>query len=126
MTVVHVVPDSVITAPLSPHVTAMPGPAQSTLFSESFADFTSRVQGGVRQIMAEQGPRRRIAVVTSAGSISAVLMGALGLNPAMMLKVCLSLMNTGVSVLRYRDDDLSVLTVNAVTHLLDPALRTFR
>lgn len=94
--------------------------------SESFAEFTSRVQGGMRQIMAEQGSRRRIAVVTSAGSISAVLMGALGLNPAMMLKVCLSLMNTGVSVLRYRDDDLSVLTVNAVTHLLDPALRTFR
>ena len=94
--------------------------------SESFTEFTQRVLGGLRQIMAEQGPRRRIAVVTSAGSISALLMHALELSPAMMLKVCLSLMNTGLSVLRYRDDDISVLTMNSVPHLFDPALRTFR
>lgn len=94
--------------------------------SETFSEFTQRVLGGLRQIMAEQGARRRIAVVTSAGSISALLMHALGLSPAMMLKVCLSLMNTGLSVLRYRDDDISVLTMNSVPHLFDPALRTFR
>jgi broad specificity phosphatase PhoE len=106
---------------------SMQGWAAGTVeVAESFTDFTGRVVGGLRQLMAEQGAKKRIAVVTSAGAISAVLMHVLGLSPEKMLKLCLSLINTGVSELRFRGDELSVISINSTTHLLDPALRTFR
>jgi broad specificity phosphatase PhoE len=93
---------------------------------ESFVDFTARVQNGLRSIMAEQGRGRSIAVVTSAGAIAAVLMHLLDLTSERMLRLCLGLRNTSYSELRFRGDEISVISVNEVPHLIDPAHRTFR
>ncbi len=94
--------------------------------SESFVSFTQRVVGGLQRIMAAQGQGRRVAVVTSAGAIAAVLRHVLGLTPEMMLELCLHLFNTGISELRFRGDKVSVVSFNTAPHLLSPELRTFR
>lgn len=96
--------------------------------SETFAGFTERVLSGLRALTAEQGRGAQVAVITSAGAISAVLMHLLELSPQMMLKLCLNLYNTGVSELRFRQgpEEMTVVSVNAVPHLGRPDLKTFR
>jgi broad specificity phosphatase PhoE len=94
--------------------------------SESFAQFTARVESGLREVLVAAGSGSPVAIVTSAGAISAVLMQTLELSPAHMIKLCLSLWNSGLSELRYRHGELSVVTVNAIPHLLRPEDRTFR
>lgn len=94
--------------------------------TESFPLFTERVLGGLRRVMAVEGRGRRLAVVTSAGAIAAVLMHVLELSPEMMLKLCLSLRNTGISELRCRGDEVSVISFNASPHLLQPEHLTYR
>jgi broad specificity phosphatase PhoE len=99
--------------------------AGSVKGTESFLDFTSRVRTGLHEITSA-GRGRHIAVVTSAGAIAALLMHLLELSPEQMLKFCLALRNTSFTELRFRDDEVSVISVNEVPHLLDPAQRTFR
>jgi len=94
--------------------------------SESFSSFTARVLAGLRELTAAEGHGRCIAVVTSAGAISAVLMGLLGLSAEMMLKLCLSQRNTSISELRFRDGEESVISFNSVPHLPLSELHTFR
>lgn len=93
--------------------------------TESFLDFTSRVRRGLSDITTS-GRGQRIAVVTSAGAIAALLMHLLELHADQMLKFCLALRNSSFSELRFRDDEVSVISVNEVPHLLEPEQRTFR
>lgn len=93
--------------------------------TESFLDFTSRVRRGLHDITTSSRGRR-IAVVTSAGAIAALLMHLLELPAPQMLKFCLALRNSSFTELRFREDEVSVISVNEVPHLLDPEQRTFR
>ena len=99
--------------------------AGSLQATESFSDFTQRVRAGFSAVAAD-ARGKRVAVVTSAGAIAALLMQFMELSPAQMLKLCLALRNTSFSELRFRDDEVSVISVNEVPHLPDPAHRTFR
>jgi broad specificity phosphatase PhoE len=93
---------------------------------ETFPGFVSRVGGGLRELCAQEGRGRRIAVVTSAGAIAAAVMHALELSPERMLRLCLSLHNTSLTELRYKGGELSLMSFNSVPHLFDPAHRTLR
>ena len=97
--------------------------------SETFAEFSRRVRHGLGTVAAAAqalGPGGSAAVITSAGAIAATLQQVLGVTDDMMLRLCLALYNTGVSELRVRGDEISLITMNAVPHLLDPGERTFR
>lgn len=109
--------------------------------SESFDAFCQRIERGllsVAQQAAALPSGRAAAVVTSAGAIAAALRYLLGVDNERMLALCLALYNTGLTELRVRrvtDDntaaaepklELSLISLNAVPHLLDPAQRTFR
>lgn len=97
--------------------------------SESFAAFCTRVESALSRAAAENlqlGEHRTTLVVTSAGAIAAALHVLLGLPIDRMLRLCLSLYNTGVTELRIRPEGLFVVTVNAIPHLLTPSMRTFR
>lgn len=93
---------------------------------ESFSDFSGRVTSGLREMMKKEGRGRSIAVVTSAGAIAASLQHVLGVPNQMMLKLCLSMHNTSISELRFRDDELSLISFNTVPHLPRHDLKTFR
>lgn len=107
--------------------------------SESFAAFCERIQRGLLSAAAAAADLPSggaAAVVTSAGAIAAALRYLLGLDNHRMLSLCLALYNSGVTELRVRRSgggsdpqgglEVSVISVNSVPHLLDPAQRTFR
>lgn len=115
--------------------------------SESFHAFSQRIERGLLAVAAQAAALPSggaAAVVTSAGAIAAALRYLLGLDPERMLAVCLALYNTGVTELRVRRVgpetatpagpqpgppaaiDLSLISMNSVAHLLEPAQRTFR
>lgn len=106
---------------------------------ESFVAFCQRIDAALQDVarQAAQLPSGRGAVVvTSAGAISAVLRGVLGVDADSMLRLCLALYNTGVTELRVRRQDtattgepaieISLISMNSVPHLLEPSHRTFR
>lgn len=107
---------------------------------ESFAAFAARVRGVLRGIMAQEGPRRRVAVVTSAGpvSVGAQLALALPAGPgdggdlagaptdAVALRLSWVVANASLTELRYRQGEVGLITFNGTPHLDDPALISYR
>lgn len=96
---------------------------------ETWQVFTKRVRSGVRNIIEEKGQKKRIAVFTSGGPISAVMQMALGLSNEETIRLSYQIRNTSVSIIKYRDNELSLSSFNSVAHLEylnDEALITYR
>ncbi len=84
---------------------------------ETWRDFTGRVQQGVKRIMDECGPKKRVALFTSGGPISAVMQMALSLSDSETLDINWQIRNTSVSVFRYHKHNFGLLSFNNVAHL---------
>lgn len=93
---------------------------------ESFVDFVARIERGLTTIRSHEGRGRRIAVVTSAGVIAATARAALGLDGPTAMRLCLQLYNSSLSTFRYREDLLSLISLNCTPHLTSDALVTLR
>jgi broad specificity phosphatase PhoE len=102
---------------------------------ESFRNFTGRVARGLAAIVEREaaaspdgGPRRQVAVVTSGGPISIALRLALGLDDDATLRVGRVVRNASVTELRARRGDRGLMLIgfNAIPHLIDDELVTFR
>jgi broad specificity phosphatase PhoE len=94
---------------------------------ESFAAFQGRVRRGLADIMDREGRGKQIAVITSGGPISMAMQLALGLSDEVALRVAWVISNTGVSEFRYRDSErITLVRFNAISHLPDHALHTYR
>jgi broad specificity phosphatase PhoE len=85
--------------------------------AETFAAFQSRVYGALDEIMAAQGRGKRVLVVTSAGPIALAMRRVLGIGDEVMFRLNLSVANSSQTELRWREDELSLLSFNALPHL---------
>ncbi len=98
--------------------------------AETWTQFTQRVGRGVRQVMDACGAGARVAVFTSAGTLSAVMQKALGLSDAHAVGVSWAVFNSAVSVFRYnRRKCIGLSSFNSVAHLeacRDARLITYR
>jgi broad specificity phosphatase PhoE len=84
---------------------------------ETWQAFTKRVRAGLRNIMEVNGRKKRVAVFTSAGPISAVMQMALGLSDEETIRLSYQIRNTSVSVFKYGDNKFSLSSFNSVAHL---------
>jgi len=96
---------------------------------EPWDAFCARCRAGVAALRARCGRGQTVVVFTSAGAISAVCAGVLGLDAERVIALKLALRNASVSTLRYDDARLSLTSFNCIGHLAaagDPRLVTYR
>ena len=84
---------------------------------ETWQGFTQRVRKGVNRVMEENGPKRKIALFTSGGVVSALMQIALGLSDEDAIRLSWQIRNTSVSILKYSDRRLGLSSFNSVAHL---------
>lgn len=97
-------------------------PVKST---ESWIEFQGRIGGAFERLVSQAG-RGNILVFTSATPVGIALSRVLGLEPRDAMRLAGSLLNSSVSTVRHRPDDLSLFNFNTVGHLADPRHHTFR
>jgi len=96
---------------------------------ETWEGFRRRVTDGITRIVADSGRGKRLAVFTSGGPISAVLMKSLDLAGRVAVELSWQIQNASLTAFKYRSDRLALSVFNNTTHLLlenDPTLMTYR
>ncbi len=94
--------------------------------TETWHDFAGRVRRSFGQIMERAGRGKTVLVVTSAGPSSIAAQMALELSDAVALKTSWIIANTGVCDIRFRGDEMTLLAMNALPHLGERRLITYR
>jgi len=95
--------------------------------TESWAEFTDRVRGGLRLIEAAgTGPQDAIGISTSATPIGIWMGLAMRLEPLYVMRAAGALYNASFSVFRWRQGELHLSSFNNIPHLKRPELRTYR
>jgi broad specificity phosphatase PhoE len=96
---------------------------------ETWKAFTRRVRSGVRKVMDQNGAKKRIAVFTSGGPLSAVTQMALGLSDEETIRLSWQIRNASVSTFKYNAERITLSSFNSAAHLeleSDPSLMTYR
>jgi broad specificity phosphatase PhoE len=97
---------------------------------ESWHTFRDRVQRGLRRITSGAGPRPakgcRVAAFTSGGPIGVAVQIALNAPDSAGLEVNWRVRNCSLTEFVFSGDRLSLDSFNALPHLDDPAMLTFR
>jgi len=92
---------------------------------QSWPDFQERVQA-CKGDLARFGRGEAVAVFTSATPIAVWAGMALGLSIERMIKLTGVLYNSGLTTMRLQGDELTLFTLNCVSHLSSVLMRTFR
>ena len=93
---------------------------------ESWADFRSRVHRGLDKIISEAGGGKRIAVFTSGGPIAVALQRALKAPDRSAIEVNWRVRNCSLTEFVFGAGRFSLDTFNAIPHLDDPMLVSYR
>lgn len=93
--------------------------------TESWVEFQGRIGGAFERTLNQAG-RGHVVVFTSATPVGIAISRVLGLEPRGAMRLAGSLLNSSVSTVRHRPDDLSLFNYNTVGHLADPRHHTFR
>jgi len=93
---------------------------------EPWRAFRDRVQGALREILAQPGNGRRVAVFTSGGPIAASVQAALGMPDPNTLELNWRVRNGSMTELVFTAGRLTLDCFNAVPHLDAPRLRSWR
>jgi broad specificity phosphatase PhoE len=93
---------------------------------ESWREFRARVRGGLDSIRSRPGNGRRVAAFTSGGFIGTAVHLALGAPDAAALEVNWRIRNCSLTEFLFNRDRLTLDSVNAVPHLEDSAVWTYR
>jgi broad specificity phosphatase PhoE len=93
---------------------------------EPWTAFRERVGRGLRRITSGGGSGRRVVAFTSGGFIGAAVQIALGAPDPSGLEVNWRVRNGSLTGFVFSGERLSLDTFNAIPHLDDPALRSFR
>ncbi|MBA1275047.1 histidine phosphatase family protein [Stutzerimonas azotifigens] len=96
---------------------------------ESWQTFVNRVQGGLERLLAQAGNKDRIAVFTSGGTITALLQLVIGVPPIKAFELNWQIVNTSISLLKFRDREVALASFNSHVHLellKKPELVTYR
>lgn len=84
---------------------------------ETWAGFLARVAQGLEQIRDENGPGRRVMVVTSGGPIAAVMRLALGLEDETALRLTWVIKNASLSSFLFDRQRMTLNLFNSTAHL---------
>ena len=98
----------------------------STPGVEPWPAFRERVRGGLRSLTSGGGSGRRVVAFTSGGFIGTAVQIALGAPDPSGLEVNWRVRNGSLTEFLFSGERLSLDTFNAIPHLDDPALRSFR
>lgn len=92
---------------------------------EPWLDFRARVQA-MREELSAFDQRESVVVFTSATPAAVWCGAALGIEERNIFRIAGVLLNTSISTLRLRAEELILFSLNNTPHLRDAALRTFR
>src|SRR5262249_36460319 len=93
---------------------------------ETWPAFRDRVQRAIRQLQERVGRGRRVALFTSGGFIGGAAQMALAAPDRTMIELHWRLRNTSLTEFAFTRERFSLDSFNAVPHLEDPALWTYR
>lgn len=96
---------------------------------ESWQSFVDGVAGGLQRILAQADKKDRIAVFTSGGTITAALQLMVGMPPIKAFELNWQIVNTSLSLAKFRGDELALASFNSYAHLelsKNPELITYR
>jgi broad specificity phosphatase PhoE len=98
---------------LSPHV-------------ESFAVFHARVRRGLERVTKDAPRKSRVAVFSSGGAISVSVQLAAKAHEEMVLEFNWRIRNCALNEIVFSKDRFTLDSFNAIPHLDDPRLHTYR
>lgn len=96
---------------------------------ESWQSFIDRVQSGLNRLLDQADKKDHIAVFTSGGTITALLQLIIGVPPIKAFELNWQIVNTSLSRLKFRDQDVALASFNSHAHLellKIPELVTYR
>jgi broad specificity phosphatase PhoE len=93
---------------------------------ETWEMFSARVGRGLDRLRNNGSRGASIVVFSSAGPTAVMMQTALGLDPLRTLHLCWLVRNSACSEFLFSGDRFSLASFNAVPHLDDPALVTYR
>ena len=98
----------------------------SGLDLESWPAFCGRVRRVIRTIQESAGHGKHVAVFTSGGFIACSVQQALGVADTMALELNWRIRNSSLTEFVFTPDRFTLDSFNAIPHLDEPALRTYR
>jgi len=93
---------------------------------ESFPAFAARVNAALRGIIAGAGRGRTLLVSTSAGPVSIALQLTLDLAAPVALRQSWVVANTAITEIKFREDEVTLVSFNGTPHLPERRLITYR
>lgn len=93
---------------------------------ETWAEFTGRVEDGLRQITLHRGSGRSVAAFSSVGAITSCLRAVLGCADLTALELGWRVRNCSITDFVFNRDRVTMEGFNAYPHLEDPQLWTYR
>jgi broad specificity phosphatase PhoE len=93
---------------------------------ETWASFEARVLAAIDHICATAPRSARIAAFTSGGPIAVAVKRALGLSPQKALELVWTLRNGAINEFLFTPERYSLSVFNAIPHLDEPRLWTYR
>jgi broad specificity phosphatase PhoE len=93
---------------------------------EPFGVFAGRVDAALKQMMIDAGRGSTIVAVTSAGPVSIALKTTLELADTVALRASWVVANTAITEIKFRDDEVTLVSFNGTPHLPERRLITFR
>jgi broad specificity phosphatase PhoE len=93
---------------------------------ESWLSFQSRVRAVIKQITSAEGSGRRVAVFTSGGVIGLAVQSVLNAPERSALEINWRVRNCSLTEFTFGRGRISMDSFNAIPHLDDPAMRTYR
>ncbi|MBK59280.1 phosphoglycerate mutase family protein [Pseudomonas stutzeri] len=96
---------------------------------ESWQSFVNGVRAGLSRLLEQADKKDNIAVFTSGGTITALLQLIIGVSPIKAFELNWQIVNTSLSRLKYRDQDVALASFNSHAHLellKNPELVTYR
>ena len=85
--------------------------------TETWKEFTARVEGALKRIMEEQGNGRNIFVFTSGGPIAASLQNFLSITSEAAIRLNWQVVNTSFTKYMYNKERVTMAGFNCISHL---------
>jgi broad specificity phosphatase PhoE len=93
---------------------------------EPWVDFCARVQRGIAKLTSAEGSGRTILAFTSGGPIGAAMQLALGTSQETTVELSWMVRNAAISEFLFSGKRFTLSSFNAIPHLPDPTLWTYR
>ncbi|HWO01600.1 MAG TPA: histidine phosphatase family protein [Blastocatellia bacterium] len=92
---------------------------------EAWSAFRERIEACGSRLFTDGSPNKAIAVFTSATPVAILAAAALELSDEKLLSILGVIYNSGITILRSREDGLRLFSFNSTPHL-EPSQRTLR